>query len=505
MYKLFSLILVFLLFLTACSTPVELPDTLPEAEPNITAALVDDIENDDVSADEILGLTFDDVLAIASNRRICLVGVAEERLQELLTRIEPPEDLSDLTALRLPPENQQVFITREEAIYDAALLLELLRYGYGAYAYFGGDEVFLPMFERIKEVLSERETWRSEQVKQIFANHLQTAIADNHSDILGRQMWIFYQFFVWETPFDLIDNRFYHRETGRYVTKIIGYDINDVFRLAMDEDGDFFYVPIFERYSNFIEPGIYDFTFTFDNGDEQIVTLNYHPPIFQLPEAPFLRWEDEIPVVGIQQMEALSFNSAQDFLSFADMLKDEPVIIIDVRSNMGGNRWLAPFWLYSLTGEIVNRSYERFIPFEYFNWERCPACCFIGSGDLAHPEEYLEFIEEFRSEHIPGKITSNEQLIIMLIDRRVGSAGEIFADLILGMENTLVIGQNTTGVCITSEAGTFYLPHSGAEIGIGMSLNVFPEGRFKEGRGIDPDVWVIGDALTAALALLQAR
>ena len=99
----------------------------------------------------------------------------------------------------------------------------------------------------------------------------------------------------------------------------------------------------------------------------------------------------------------------------------------------------------------------------------------------------------------------NDKLIILLIDRYAASAGENFTDQILSLENTLVIGQNTAGVLLTGGMDQFFLPNSDIQIDMGIIYNIWDEAHFKEGAGISTDVWVIGDALQAALAMLRKR
>ncbi|MCL2285617.1 MAG: Gfo/Idh/MocA family oxidoreductase, partial [Firmicutes bacterium] len=97
----------------------------------------------------------------------------------------------------------------------------------------------------------------------------------------------------------------------------------------------------------------------------------------------------------------------------------------------------------------------------------------------------------------------NDRLIILLTDRFTASAGDAFADLMLNMENTLIIGQNTAGILLTCMMYTrLSLWRSGVPFGFGATIHIHPEGHLPEGIGIAPDLWVNGDALTAALALL---
>jgi len=71
------------------------------------------------------------------------------------------------------------------------------------------------------------------------------------------------------------------------------------------------------------------------------------------------------------------------------------------------------------------------------------------------------------------------------------------------MENTLVIGQNTQGALLTSGSLELFLPNSGISLRMGSAMFFQEEGTWQEGIGFAPDVWVVGDALTAALAILN--
>lgn len=98
-----------------------------------------------------------------------------------------------------------------------------------------------------------------------------------------------------------------------------------------------------------------------------------------------------------------------------------------------------------------------------------------------------------------------EQILIVLVDRITGSAGELFTDLAFNVQNTLVVGQNTFGTLTTSLSfPSLQMPNSGITLALGNCCLYFhPEGHFAEGVGFAPDVWVTGDALAAALAMLR--
>ncbi|MCL2406098.1 MAG: hypothetical protein FWC92_11225, partial [Defluviitaleaceae bacterium] len=47
------------------------------------------------------------------------------------------------------------------------------------------------------------------------------------------------------------------------------------------------------------------------------------------------------------------------------------------------------------------------------------------------------------------------------------------------------------------------LPQSRIPLQFGSGMALFPEGHFQESVGFAPDIWVSGDALTAALGLIE--
>ena len=78
-------------------------------------------------------------------------------------------------------------------------------------------------------------------------------------------------------------------------------------------------------------------------------------------------------------------------------------------------------------------------------------------------------------------------------------------DLFFNMENTLVVGQNTGGALLSAGSMPIALPNSGISVTFSNAMYVHPANHFQEGKGFAPDVWVNGDALVAALGMLDAH
>lgn len=77
-------------------------------------------------------------------------------------------------------------------------------------------------------------------------------------------------------------------------------------------------------------------------------------------------------------------------------------------------------------------------------------------------------------------------------------------DRIFNIENTLVIGQHTAGMLVSTQGwDMFYLSNSAIPFTFGPVVTVHPHNHFYEGLGFAPDIFVIGDALNATLNMLQ--
>ena len=461
-------------------------------------------------------ITLDDVILIANHRRENITPPSRDRLYELIQNQEPlsePVDLAKFIERNAPP----VFLSSEEVIYDTQVLFGLLRDIYGAYEYFGGDEVFIPILNEIIDSLAEREQWPAPIFAQLVAEYLSQAIADNHfrlgDIILGANS----HFFIWEEAFDKTDRGFRHKESGRYVREVVGFDIDDVFRLSMDEEGIFFYMPIIAQDSLGQGASLLTLHIIFEDGSEEERNLLNRGWSWINYEKSSLRFEEDIPIVVIRGMgrpDVAEYwvantnlnQSARDFLSFTELLQDEPVVIIDIRSNFGGNPLLAAVWLYQLTGEIVPQNLVGLERIDNRIWpQEWDEILYINEEDLIRHAVYemLGYYHVISYARQEG-VVPNEQLLIFLVDRYTASAGDSFVDLALSLENTLIVGQNTSGMLIASgTVEAIFLPNSGIPLKFGSTLFLHPEGNFAEGLGIAPDVWVVGDALTATLAMLE--
>jgi len=450
--------------------------------------------------------TLEDVLAITNQRRAVSPEPDMKKLQALVDGYNPNIDWT-----RFINDNRKEMITREEAEYDAKAFFELIRHVYGAYDYFGGDGVFLPLLEDVLQAVAVRcegrDLWYTVALSQILWETIPTVIADNHFVVDNAwRPFATADYFVWGVPFDKTENGFRQRDTGLYAVSVDGHDTDELFRLTLNEDGEFFYTAVAVR---LVRPGFsedgYSLTVTYCDGSVTTVYLTPEPfvPSFVRTDTSWrahsLRYENGIPVVSIRSMNnpfqnrSVDSRYAQRVLSFAEDLKDEPIVIIDLRGNEGGHMILNKMFLHALLGETVpsNSIHLGTVSNMYLESRITlppdinPPRSWSGIDDIDipfFPHDVYDFHYPkvpFGNHHyiyIPDRrVVPNDRLILLLVDRVTASAGEDFTFRILNMENTLVIGENTSGTHLTTNNRNLYLPNSGMPAVMG-DLVIHPEG-----------------------------
>jgi len=409
----------------------------------------------------------------------------------------------------------RVPVNAEQAQEDIWYFFEALRNTYVAYAYFGGDDVFLPIRDEMITMLAgvEHEI-RPVEFERFIGAQLASVIGDEEFFIgsvsLGNARSFISQ--VPELAYDRTDAGFQNRDTGKRLVSMEEYCIETAMQIHIDSAGEIFYRPVFHES---VVVGGAGLTFVYEDGSEVVhrfTPYRYNPPGFSF-EIPTLEYLYGIPVVRVRGFgwdgheNSRNRDHALAFLATAEELRDEPVLIVDLRRHIGGCRIMPLRWFYALTGELVPTNFVGLqidvdftseLSFYDNNYVNAPEVEAFFLGFESFAQGYNVFFNR------PDRIIDNEQIIIVLTDRHSRLAPEIFVDLAMNMSNTLVIGNATAGA---SRFGGFddpsFLPNSNIAFGFSQTMYIWPEGYYTHGFGIRPDIWVGGDSLTAALALLR--
>jgi len=186
-----------------------------------------------------------------------------------------------------------------------------------------------------------------------------------------------------------------------------------------------------------------------------------------------------------------------EFPSTGRTLRDEPILILDLRGNGGGNDGLASDWIEQYTGQAPNYG----MMFRQVRLNSLTVNELNQGIESASPPSWQ--VGDYGNEH---RFIPNKNLLIVLMDNRIGSAGDTFVGYLRQLENVLFVGANTMGVLTTGNVGSAVLPYSRLKVNFGVSLNVRTDLSQFEGIGFVPDLWVApNDALERTLKFIERQ
>lgn len=401
-------------------------------------------------------------------------------------------------------------LTLQQAQADLEFMVTALRTMYGPYTYFGGD----PVFEQAAQNMLEACKAAPKLTVNVLLKsmHHLSFIKDMHFSIMGESLNdVTVPYHYRYTAFEKTAKGYRVLGTKKMVQSIEGWqDLDKLMKRSLSSDGQVVYYPIILQ--NRSEPKPPELLVHYTDGSTQsLAAQDYVWPTTEKTETVAYYETQGIPTVFVKSMR---FDEAgdvggKDFLSYADKLKEQPVAIVDVRYNPGGNGVLSAKWWSAYTGQIVSSNYSSVALGSLETWQKKS-----GKGTYYISYESLETylgIAELSPQFInlranPDVFAKNDNIIIVLTSKGTASAAEDFVDVAHNVENTLIVGENTAGCLMSSAAYVIALPNSRIPIQMGNNLAVFPQDGeyFAEFVGFQPDLWVPAqEAEQAVLALLQ--
>ena len=174
----------------------------------------------------------------------------------------------------------------------------------------------------------------------------------------------------------------------------------------------------------------------------------------------------------------------QNFVETGVRLRDESILILDLRGHGGGNDGYAAQWVSQYTGQ-----------------PSIGGGMFAGNvlmsktvGQLSQWATTMSPPQWRLREHVSLPTIQNENLVIVLTDNAIGSTGDAFVGMLRQLENVLFVGTNTSGTLVTGNVASVPLPYSRTNVAFGTHLNILPDLSPFEGVGFAPDLWVAPDA-----------
>lgn len=383
----------------------------------------------------------------------------------------------------LTPHNLEKALTMETAREDIETFFTLLRTTYGAYDYFGGDEVFGPLEEQAIAALEsgkeEGDILYSKEIRDILYDTVSPVIRDGHF-MIGEKHLIEE---VRQEPYYVPDQYIADPEAEgldpAYVKPTIGPDGAITYGFfALSHDGS-------------------DLPETLGG-----YTLDWQPcgmADLEEPE-PFVfaeRAYEGLPMLVSRKMspyEMLPESEAEleRFASCGGEYADAPVLLFDVRRNPGGSdRWIMD-WFEGWTGQPCA---SRRVWGHRYSQLSCKVFSY-------YPEEQMGTWRVVQRDE--GTWVPREGVTFLLTDKGTASSGETVVEFLHSVENVLVVGAPSSGCSLVSSNWHFYLPNTGIEVYFGTGLSFCEAMENRDGVGFLPDLWVNPTEAPAAVARLCA-
>lgn len=379
-------------------------------------------------------------------------------------------------------------LTLEDVLDDVDAFFLLLQTTYGAYYYFGGDGVFLPIRDAVKEELAairplspgnREDIFYLWNLEDILYKHLSPVLVDGHFRI-GRY-----------APQDTFAKYMYY-VPNLYLDSMEGAENPDYLKPTIGPDGRICYWYAALSHDGSDLPG------TLDGNplkwQQALRTTNGgDAPAFSESE-----WEG-VPVLTSRRMSAGRENADADEQALQRLAgcggeyAGSPLLIFDVRGNGGGSDRYIMGWFQGWAG--TDNPTRGTAAHRYSQL----SCRIIGND--YYPASRMGTWGGFCRE---GTWAERSGPVFVLQDKGAASSGETAVELFRMAADTLFVGGPTLGCALVPNNQTFYLPHSGLSCYFGTGLAFCETDENRDGVGFLPDLWVEPtEALEAVERLIE--
>lgn len=367
-------------------------------------------------------------------------------------------------------------LTLEDVLDDVDAFFLLLQTTYGAYYYFGGDGVFLPIRDAVKEELSAIRPLRPGNREDIFYlwnledilyKRLSPVLVDGHFRI-GRY-----------APRDTFAKYMYY-VPDLYLDSMAGVENPDYLKPTIGPDGRICYWYAALSHDGSDLPG------TLDGHSLKWQQALWASSSDDAPAFSESEWEG-VPVLTSRSMSARSSTTGPEVPEKVEILErlaacggeytDSPLLIFDVRGNSGGSDSYINNWFGNWSGGTGQR---RFLWSHRYSQL---SCRLFSDYSADHMGTYRVYPQA-------GAWVERTGPVFVLQDKGVASSGESAVVNFRTAADVLFVGGPTAGMTLVPNNWKFYLPHSGLLCYFGTGLGFFETDENRDGVGFLPDLWV---------------
>jgi len=462
---------------------------------------------------------------VVKNRASYLIRPTEQRLDEWATRVNiqgltSSEDnrvaVDALTSHNLQSE-QPEWLTYDEVDAELAFLLDYMRYSFALYAYRGGDDVFVPIFENMKyEIRAQGSENRilTDTYIDILRHNILPAVNDlhayigsmNYDDVFPEKRYYSYTNDAY--AFEKDTQGFWGSIDGvNYrLLQINGQSPDQYLQPGILENGTVAYLPWLYTIAGG-DTVLYVLSLQEENGAmvEKEISLTKVPEYTAIEDGIYslLETEDYFYLRNSSLMSiARNMDSLNQMVSDAAKVRGDKPVIIDLRGHGGGNDYYALFWMLKFLN--VSKLQALFIPVPGISYDmKTQTIETLWSGKLAESVAEPGLVSRYKNGGNPLHIR-NYTPIYIVMDRGCGSSGEWFVSYLSRLDNVVIVGENTLGMTIGGNQCTAILPVSRYKATFSVSVSVNSDLQDLEGYGLSPDVYAPpGEALERVIAMIE--
>lgn len=391
---------------------------------------------------------------------------------------ELADDFCEEEIKNLLTEKTSCSVSPEEAADDVNTFFLLLKNCYGAYDYFGSDEVFLPILDEVLSRLPEEGEVSPSDLERLLTRQLSPILIDGH--------------------FTIGDSRLgtAHDKTMYYVDGVYFDDPGDIdpalVKPTIDGEGR-----LCLGLATLATPTEAVFLPASLEIEGQTLSLQW-----ERDTAAFWDRKDSFIETALDDGTPMLISHAMwGKQSQLDRLAecgsdyaDSPVLVLDVRGNGGGSDLYINEWFNGYAGQYPDQRLA-------FAQKLSAANLLVYQSQL---NDEVDIDPCWDSGTNIGTWVEHEGVTLVLQDKGTASSGETAVGNLRTLENTLFLGSNTSGCSLVYNNFHFYLPNSHLDVRFGTGLILRDTEENIDGQGLLPDIWVpSSDATDAAGRMIK--
>lgn len=164
--------------------------------------------------------------------------------------------------------------------------------------------------------------------------------------------------------------------------------------------------------------------------------------------------------------------------------------------NSGGYAEVLEKWFQTYTGKVLQPNNSQVIRKGFFDIQINEDI----EGETKKLDNKMDELGAYEDDDYYTWIPQNQfvdadngSLLFLITSSSTGSRGELMVDACRNIENTIIIGGNTSGSLSGDMSAEFFtLPYSGIPFTFGLTVFCWDEDYFQENMGFEPDIYLTG-------------